>query len=350
MKAARLNEPGRPLQVENVPEPQLRPGGVKVRVLTASVPSFSAAVLSGQLPIPLPVPYTPGPSCIGLVEQVADDVEGLTEGQEVFCGPHYTSRVSGRPAQEILVGWFGLTPGSEPLMARWKDGAFAERAVYPAACVTPLEPSRGGDWIALAPLSISYGALLQGSFRPGQSLLVNGATGNLGSATVLLALSLGASRVFAVGRDRDRLSDLAALDAKRVIPIVLDEKAESYRSHVESVASGADLVVDALGYVTTPALTLAGLAALRVGGTAVFMGGVLAEIPISYFDVLRMQWTIRGSFMYPASAPHELMRLAASGTLDLGKATTRTFTLGEANQALTAAASSRGLAYCAITP
>src|SRR5919198_5509501 len=108
MKAARLMEPGRPLEVAEFPVPSPRPGGVVVRVEAAQVLPFTHLVLSGGTPFTLPTPYTPGSSAVGIVDAVADDVFGLEIGQRVYLDPYLTSRVPGTDPGPLLIGWFGL--------------------------------------------------------------------------------------------------------------------------------------------------------------------------------------------------------------------------------------------------
>jgi len=350
MKAARLNELGQPMVIEEIAEPVLRPGGIRVKVLSASVPSFTGAVMSGQMPMPLPVPFTPGPSCVGEVEAVADDVIGFEVGQRVFCAPNLTVRTNGGGVEKILIGWFALTPGAGQLMEQWKDGCFAEKAVYPASCVTPLGAGDPNEQIALGPLAISYGGLLGGNLQPGQGVLINGATGNLGAAAVLAALAMGAATVFAVGRNQEVLDQVKALDPARVQTVALQGEPEAYAKQVAEAALGVDMVLDALGYVAGPEPTLAAMGALRPGGTMIFMGGVMADIPVPYLTMVGMELTVRGSFMYPAWAPAALWRMVACGTLDLGKTQSKAFALDDINEAVAAAGAMKCLSYCVVTP
>jgi alcohol dehydrogenase len=53
--------------------------------------------------------------------------------------------------------------------------------------------------------------------------------------------------------------------------------------------------------------------------------------------------------MYPKDAPAQLLRLVASGALDLGKCRVRSFPLDALDEAMTAAASMRGLDFVALT-
>ena len=58
-------------------------------------------------------------------------------------------------------------------------------------------------------------------FRPGETLLVSGATGNFGSATVTLALAMGARCVVAPGRNAVVLDDLRQRFGERLVPVRL---------------------------------------------------------------------------------------------------------------------------------
>jgi alcohol dehydrogenase len=217
MKAARLNKLGEPLRIEDVPDPILRANSVIVKVLGSQMMSYTHEVMSGSAArIAPPIPYTPGVSAIGVVETVADDVIGIDLGQKVFCSPHVVVQPNGRPPESILIGWFGLTPRADKLLALWKNGAFAEKALYPAVCVTPLagaESVAAEQLACLNILTIAYGALLKGPLRSGQTVVVNGATGNIGACVVLLALTMGAAKAVSSFRRSDHEEDGGRGDA-----------------------------------------------------------------------------------------------------------------------------------------
>lgn len=355
MKAARLHLVGDPLRVEEVPDPEVRPSGVVVRVLSTHLPAFTGNVLSGKLgyAFPEPLPFTPGTNAVGVVEAVADDVFGLDPGQWVFCDPFIASRRPGAEPDGILIAWTGLAPASHRMQSLWRDGTFAEKVLWPAECLTVLEGARSMAPESLAYLSyltIAYGGLQRGRFGEGQTLVVMGATGGLGAASVLLALALGAFRVVAVGRDGETLARLVALDPKRVVAVPLVGKFEEYTAAVSAAAGGADMLLDMLGPVKSPEPTLAGIHSLRRGGTAVFMGGVQSEIPVPYAHIMLRQLTLRGAFMYPRSAPGRLMRMISSGILSLEAAVPHPYPLQRVEEAINAAAGLRGLDYCVVNP
>ena len=110
------------------------------------------------------------------------------------------------------------------------------------------------------------------------------------------------------------------------------------------------MALDALGAVPDSVLTLAALHGLRPGGTLVLMGGVTADVPLPYGQMLLKGWTVRGSFMYPAGAPGDLLRMVAAGTLDLSPFRPHVYPLDQINEAIAAAATMKGLDLCVLTP
>ena len=374
MKAARLNEAGASLQLEDLPDPEVRDGGVVVRVLASALMSYTGEVLAAltgrltpakikfsdgsEMPVdagrlaPI-LPFTPGLSAVGVVEAFGENVFGLELGQKVLCSPYYTNGPNGQAPESILIGWLGVSESAAGPMQLWKNGSFAEKALYPAECVTPLGAVEGLDPARLAALNvltIAYGALLNGEFRAGQRVIVAGATGNIGSAAVLLALALGASSVVAAGRDEAVLETLTALDPARVHAVSLRGEPAEYAQELARVSGGADLSIDALGAAPNADATLACIAALRIGGTAIIVGGVRGDIALPYPMFLRKELTLRGSYMFPRDAPSELLRMIASGVLSLDAFGVHAFPLADINEAIAQAPSFRGLEYAVVVP
>jgi alcohol dehydrogenase len=353
MKAARLYQVGTPLKVEEVAEPTLQPGGAIVKILAAHVPNFMDGIVSGKLDYyVMPLPFIPGPGAIGVIEAIADDVFGLQVGQTVFCDIDLASNTIGVPPAKILIGLTALTPNAAPLQQLWRDGTFAERVCYPAECLTPVDESMSVEATTLASLnflSIVYGGLLKSGIQAGQTIVVNGATGCMGASAVLVALAMGAATVVAVGRDQATLETLVQLDPKRVTQVALSGT-EKDTDQIQSVSGGAEVVLDCLGGVKTPEPVLTCLNALRPGGTAVFIGGVEADIPLPYMRVMLSEWSIRGAFMYPRHAPGDLLRMIQAGTLNVKAIKTHVFPLAQIDEAIAKAATLKGLEYSVVVP
>ena len=91
-------------------------------------------------------------------------------------------------------------------------------------------------------------------FRSGETLLVSGATGNFGSATVALALAMGARCVLAPGRNAAVLHDLRARFGPRVVPVRLSGDGAADTELMKRAAPGPiDAVQDFLLPPSAPA-------------------------------------------------------------------------------------------------
>ncbi len=349
MRAAILHEVGAPLDVADVPRPRTDPDGILVEVAATPVISYSKEVFSGEASrTPPPVPYIPGVGAVGRVVE-ASPATGAQIGDLVFVDPSIGLKPGDLTVHGMFIGWFGLHPDAGPVLDRWKDGGFAEYTHAPAECVAPIGPIAVDprQLTALHPLTIAYGALERGGFTPGQTVIVTGATGNIGAAAVLLAAQLGASRVTAVGRNRAVLDELDALGGN-VTPVALTEDPADWETQITEQSS--DLHIDILGRVTDPTITAAALASLNLHGTSVWVGGARFDLPVPYGTVMRNQLTIKGSFMYRRHVPTTVARLIASGTIDLDPITVIGQPLADINTAIEQAATSNGLNYIAVTP
>ena len=352
MKAAWLNEIGHPLRIEEVERPPLHADGVVIRVLSSHVMSYTGEVFSGDAArMAPPVPYTPGLSAIGRIETVGESVIGLSTGDLVFCGPHVTDRRPGNDPEQILIGWFPLSSGAGHLVSNWKNGSFAEYAAYPATCVTRIHGSlahRHAELAVLNILTVAYGALVRGHFKPGMTVVINGVTGNIGACTALLALAVGAKGIIGLGRDRACLDELASLHPN-IQTVALTGDKERDLEAVRSRGVRTEFGVDASAAVDSMSTEVM-LESLCHGATAVWVGGVRADIPVSYGQVVRKELTIAGSYMYDRSCPADLIALIESGRLDLAPIAVHAFPLEQVNDAIALAPTCKGLSSVVVQP
>jgi len=359
MKAVRLNSFQEPLRIETVVRPKVTNGNVLVKILASRIPAFTKGVVDGSLKYSVPpFPFTPGAGAVGWVEEVADDVFNLTKGQFVIIDPLIQSNYIAAKPDAFLIGWNALTQERE-LQKKYKDGTWAEYVLVPVESVIPLPKSNYSheQWVVIGYMGISYGALLKGGFKAGQVIVVNGATGTLGSTTVLLALAMGASRIIIVGRDESALKGLQQLDPKRVFPVVLSSSIEETTKNIQALAieadyprhQGAHLVIDAIGLSKTSDPSIACLRSLKPKGVFVFVGSVIPPIPISFMEVMLKEIEIRGSFMFPQEFFGDMIRMAVSGVLDLNKIKLVSFKLEDILKAISEAANLKGLTFVIVT-
>jgi alcohol dehydrogenase len=226
--------------------------------------------------------------------------------------------------------------------------------LVPAETLTVLD-SLGGigaaRLTALTRLTIPYGGLLKSGLRPGQTAIIGGATGNLGAAAVLVALAMGAAKVVAVGRDEEAMAALETINPQRVVAVALKgDGVEKDAERIRSAAPPIDVYFDMTGRALNPEPILAAVGALRRGGTAVFMGGVKADLPLSYKNIMINELTIRGNFMYPRSAPKELASMVRAGLLDLSVFNIVEFPLANIEEAIDRAGASKGFNLVVVKP
>ncbi len=182
-----------------------------------------------------------------LVKVTAAALTQLARGRA--SGAHYSS--SG--AYPFVAGVDGagrLEDGGRVyfLLPRAPYGAFAEETVVGAGQCLPV-PDELDDFTVAAianPGMSSWAALVdRAKLAPGETVLVNGATGTAGRLAVQIAKHLGAKRVIATGRNREALASLAALGADETLALSVDDAALEERFR-RVFAERVDIVLDYL--------------------------------------------------------------------------------------------------------
>jgi NADPH:quinone reductase-like Zn-dependent oxidoreductase len=194
---------------------------------------------------------------------------------------------------------------------------------------------------------IPYGGLLAGGLAAGETLLVSGATGNLGSSAVAVTLAMGAGRVVAPGRNQAALDLLADRFGPLVRPVPLTGDEAGDRAAMSAAADGPiDMVIDLLPPSAPSSAARTAAMTVREYGRVVLMGGVGMlggdDLALPYPWIMRNSITVRGQWMYPRTANVGIIRLLASGILDLAAERVRSFGLNAVNEAVTYAASHGG--------
>jgi NADPH:quinone reductase-like Zn-dependent oxidoreductase len=173
-------------------------------------------------------------------------------------GTHYSS--SGRfPFVAGVDGTGRLDNGQRVyfILPRAPYGGLAEETVVPAAQCLPL-PDDLNDITAAAianPGMSSWAALTERAhFQPGETVLINGATGASGRLAVTIARYMGAAKVIATGRDVETLNTLGA---DVTIPLTADGTSLESR-FAEQFAERVDVVLDYLWGMSAERLLIAG--------------------------------------------------------------------------------------------
>jgi NADPH:quinone reductase-like Zn-dependent oxidoreductase len=216
MKALRFAQTGSldSLAVADVDPPEPRPGEVLVKVQAAAINPSDVKNVLGKMPMTT-VPRTPGRDFAGLVEQ----------------GP---PELIGRPV-------FG-TGGD---LGFRRDGSHAEYFVVPveAVLIRPdVIPPEGAAALALAYLTAWSALVDAGGLQAGQSVLITGVTGTVGSAAARIARSKGATVLGTVQRADDAVEDVP-------VDHYINLQTQSLTDEVLAVTSGrgVDVVLDVVG-------------------------------------------------------------------------------------------------------
>ena len=251
MRALHVPAAGEEPRLADLPSPEATEGTVLVRVKAAGLNPIDNAVAAGmlaQMGLPHEYPVVLGRDAAGVVEAVGAGVDHVQPGDEVL-------------------GHVLLTP---PISA----GTLAEYAVLPAAAVTP-KPA-GLDFTQAAALPLAGASAVQSveaiDPQPGQTVLVNGASGGVGSFAVQLLAARGVT-VVATGKpaDADRLTALSAAQ-------VVDHTAGPVSDQVRAIyPDGVDALVSLHGM--DPAGTP--IAAVRTGGKVAGVAGVPDEATLA---------------------------------------------------------------------
>jgi len=200
MRAVVLTAHGGPENLEYVtdyPDPTPGPGEVLVKIGASSLNYHDVFTRRGMPGIRVPLPVVPGLDIAGEVAALGPGVEGVAIGARVLIDPIY--------------------PGVG-LMGEMRDGGLAEYCVASAGQLVAIPD--GVSFAEAAAIPVAYGTAhrmltTNGPIEPGQKVLILGASGGVGTASVLLAKLAGAEVIAAAG-SAEKLARLKALGAHEV--------------------------------------------------------------------------------------------------------------------------------------
>jgi NADPH2:quinone reductase len=198
------------LVVKSVETPRPGPGEVRVRLRARGVSFADVLRIAGQYHVKTAPPFIPGGEASGEIAELGAGVAELAVGDRVLCA-----------------------------------GGYAEEAVQPAASVIKLPAHVSFEAAAAfrSNYTTAFYALQRARLQPGETLLVHGAAGGTGLATVDVGKLMGA-RVIATARSPERLAVCKELGADHVI-----DYSGGFRDQVLSLTGkrGADVIFDPVG-------------------------------------------------------------------------------------------------------
>lgn len=217
MRALVCRELGPPsgLSVDVIDDPEPSAGQVVVDVAAAGLNFPDTLIIEGKYQFKPELPFTPGGEASGVISSVGEGVGHLSVGQRVIALSTY--------------------------------GAFADKWAVPASGVIPIPDALEFESAAAFGLTYgtSYHALVQRArLQPGETILVLGAAGGVGSAAIEIGKHLGAE-VIAAASTPEKLQFASDLGADHLI----DYSKEELRDRLKEITSGrgVDVVYDPVG-------------------------------------------------------------------------------------------------------
>jgi NADPH2:quinone reductase len=219
IRAAIIDAPGAEPRLGSVVLPPRSPGTTLVAVVAAPLNPLDLVIASGTFHSARhEAPYVPGSECAGVVL----DSGCCPPGSLVYAECHASPATPGAFAARVLVADEDLLPlpgGLDPVLA-------AAAGNSGTAAFMPLIEEAG--------------------LRPGETVLVLGATGAVGQLAVQVAHRSGAGRVIGVARDRMALERLPALGADAVVELRAGEDTAELAARLLAAAGPVDVVLDGL--------------------------------------------------------------------------------------------------------
>ncbi|PFX03008.1 Quinone oxidoreductase 1 [Nocardia farcinica] len=216
MRAAQVSRLEGPEAVEivDIPEPAAFPGGVVIDVHAAGVAFPDVLMTRGLYQMKPELPFVVGGEVAGVVREAPE-------------GAH-------------------VRPGDRVLALTMLGNAIAEVAVTPAEMVFKLPDNismEAGAGILFNDLTVHFCLRNRGRLAPGETVLVHGAAGGIGTSTLRMAAALGASRVVAVVSTPEKAEVAKANGATDVV------LTEGWLAAVKELTGGrgVDIVLDPVG-------------------------------------------------------------------------------------------------------
>lgn len=249
MHAITMREPGSPdvLEWTERADPEAAQGEVLIDIAASAINRADLLQRQGNYPPPPGAPDILGLECSGTIAALGEGVTGWEVG--------------------------------EPVCALLAGGGYAERVAVPAGQVLPV-PS-GVDLVAAASLpevacTVWSNVVLGANLAPGETLLVHGGAGGIGTHAIQVGKALGAMVAVTAGSD-ERLARCAELGAD----VLINYKEQDFVKEVRTATEGrgADVVLDNMGatYLSRNVDVLARHGRLMIIG---MQGGVLGELNV----------------------------------------------------------------------
>ncbi|MDE3075134.1 MAG: zinc-binding dehydrogenase [Chloroflexota bacterium] len=348
MRAAVLERPGAPLQIEEIPVPAPKAGEILVQVAACGVCHTDLHVIKGE--VAFPTPCVLGHEISGNVAALGAGVDGPAPGTPVVCAfvmPCGTCRFCAQGRDDLCDSFFGMNRlkgtlydgqtrlfrGDGSPLWMYSMGGLAEYAVVPATDVFPLPSGVPVHEAAILGCAVftAYGAVRNSAdLRVGESVAVI-AVGGVGMNLVQVARAFGASQIVAVDLQDAKLDMARQLGATDTVNAAREDAVARVRELTGG--RGVDVSFEALG---RPETFIQASEVLCDGGRMVAIGIApgTTTAPLEITRLVRRSQRVIGS--YGARTRTDMpavLKLAAAGALSPVGAISRHCALDDVTQA-----------------
>lgn len=348
MRAAVLPAVGAPIVIEELPCPRPKAGEVLVKVTACGVCHTDLHVMKGE--VKFPVPCVLGHEISGVVEELGPGVSGFKAGDPVVCSfimpcgrCHYCARgrddlcetffAMNRLRGTLYDGESRLRRADGSPLAMYSMAGLAEYSVVPATDVfpAPANVALPDSCILGCAVMTAYGAVKhQAQVVPAEAVAVVG-VGGVGSNVVQMARLFGAAEVIAVDVRDDKLAAARKLGATQVVNATKGDPVEQVMALTGR--RGVDVAFEALG---RPETVVNAFMMTRDGGRTVVIGIAAgqATAAIEVTRLVRRGIRLSGSYgcRVRTDVP-DVLRLAATGQIDVTQPISRRYRLDQAEEA-----------------
>lgn len=344
MKAARLHAVKEPIRIDEIPIPQIGPYDALVKVKAGYINGGDTLIYNGGM-LPGKSPITMGHELAGVVEEAGESVIDFKKGDRVVIDPSITCERSDciycGTDQTTFCLYFGVmgmrsmdyvTAYGPKIWEPYSDGGLAEYVKAPARNLLALPDNVSFEIGArVLEMGIGYRAAIKAQVSPGDTVIVNAATGNSGSCALKMVLLFNPSKVIAVARNEKKLQFVKGW-APDIIETVSAEK-ENVFDRIREITKGrgADCLIDYSPPGSGRTFEQC-LRSLRRCGRAVLVGANGEPLQLIFRDIMNTGLSIIGCKSCPRKDLATSIKLTSEGKLDWTGLITHRFPLSKANE------------------
>lgn len=333
MKAARIIEPNKPLEIAEVDVPKPQDVQVLVKVKATGVCHSDLHLWEGGYDTGdgfmkvtdrgVKFPVTPGHEIVGTVSEIGSSVQGIAVGDNVLVYPWIGCGV----CVACRIGNDNLCDAPRSLGV-FQNGGYAEYVLVPHFKF--LAKVEGMDLENAASLACSgltaFNAIKKSGANSQSNMVIFGA-GGLGLMGVQIARAITNSNIIVVDIDESKLQTAKELGADHGVSSKDPDAVQKIMSLCGG--KGADCVID---FVNAPPTVKMGLAVIRKRGTMTLVGLFGGSIELPLVTVPLKAITIQGAYTGNYNEMLELLNLAKRGVIN--PIISKRYKLSEANNAL----------------